>query len=598
VTSPRPSPDPPDRARAGWGPAVRLLRLALPHRRLFAVTALLLVGVAAIGPTALWFIRQAVDLGIAAGDSDALLFWTGLFAGAAVLESAAAYLRNQLTTLGGQRVIFDVRTRLFAHIHRLPLRTIDRTPVGTLVTRVTSDVEAVSELFSSGVAEVCSDLLKMVVVVVALFVLDAKLALVALAALPIVIYIAAEFGRRMRAAFREVRARLSRLNGFTQEALTGVPVTRLCRREALMEERFARVNAEYRDAQFGAIFNFALFFPIVEFLSALAMAAVLVFGASRIAGSVLSWGDFFYFWLALAYFFEPMRDLSDKFNVFNAALAAAERIFGLLDEEPEEADPPGAFAPARLRGEIEFADVRLEYVDGVPALRGVSFRAKPGETLAIVGPTGAGKTSVIALLSRLWDATGGEVRVDGTDVRRYARHALRSRIAVVMQDVFLFTGTVEENLRLGNPALPAEKLREACATVHADRVVAARPEGLAAPVRERGGNLSVGEKQLLAFARALAADPDILVLDEATSSIDSGTERLIQDALPRLLGGRTAIVIAHRLSTIRQADRILVLHHGRLVEEGRHEELLERKGLYARLHALAYGGGNGSPGPT
>jgi ATP-binding cassette subfamily B multidrug efflux pump len=589
VTPGRAAAETPERGRAEWRTLARLLRLGLPHRSLLLSTAALLVGASALSPLALFLIRKGVDEGVGGADDRALLLWTGALGAVAVAHAATEYFRNRLTTLAGQRVVYDVRTRLFAHIHRLPLRALDRTPVGTLVTRVTSDVEALAELFSSGVAAVCSDLLTMAVFVVVLLAIDAPLALVALGALPVVLLVAAWFGRRMRAAFRLVRARLARLNGFTQEALTGVPVTRLCRREALMDARFEEVNRDYRDAQFRAIFNFAFLFPVIELLSTLATAAVLVLGAARLADHAITWGDFFFFWLALAQFFEPMRDLSDKFNVFNAALAAAERIFGLLDEEPEEADPADALAPARLRGDVEFRDVHLEYVEGVPALRGVSFRVRRGETVALVGATGAGKTSVIALLSRLWDPTAGEVRIDGIDARRYARRALRARIAVVMQDVFLFTGTIGENLRLGNAELSDDAIRAACEVVHADRLLAARPGGLSAFVHERGGNLSVGEKQLLAFARALAADPDVLVLDEATSSIDTETERLIQDALPRLLRGRTAIVIAHRLSTIRQADRILVLHHGRVVEEGRHEELLARNGLYAKLHALSYG---------
>ncbi len=572
--------------------ARRLFALVAPHKGLLAGTVAVLVTLSLAEITGLWTIRQGINEGVRGGKADALLMWAGLFGAVSLLGAGMEYLKNQLTILLGQRVIYDLRTRLFAWIHRLPQRFFDRMPVGTLVTRVTSDVEAVAEMFSSGIAAVFYDILKLIIVVGVLFWFDSTLALVALSALPVVVTVSATFGLRMRKAYREVRARLSRMNGFQQEAFTGIPVTRLARRETTMEERFAGENHAYRDSNISAVSLFALFFPVIEFLGALAMAAVLVAGAGRITGNEISWGDFFFFWLALALFFEPLRDLAEKFNVLQAALAGAERIFAILDEPPEAADPPGALAPARLRGEVEFRDVALSYVDGVPALRGVSLRARPGETIALVGPTGAGKTSIIALLSRLWDPTAGEILVDGAPLSRYARRALRGRIAVVMQDVFLFTGTIEENLRMGNTAMSSAAIRSACETVRASRFIQTMPGGYEAPVHERGGNLSVGEKQLLAFARALAADPDILILDEATSSIDTETEQLIQEALPRLLEGRTSLVIAHRLSTIRQADRIVVLHHGRVVEEGDHESLLAGGGLYSRLHALSYGNGS------
>jgi ABC-type multidrug transport system fused ATPase/permease subunit len=383
-----------------------------------------------------------------------------------------------------------------------------------------------------------------------------------------------------------MRLRLARLNGFQQEAFTGIPVTRLFRREAHMEDRFDRRNVELRDANFAAIRNFALFWPVVDFISTFALSAILVLAAHLGNRGEFDWTEFTYFWLALQLFFTPIREMSDRVNILLAAVAAAERIFGILDEVPEAPDAPDAVAPPRLRGEVAFEDVRFGYVPGEPVLRGISFRVRPGETVAIVGPTGAGKTSIISLLSRLWDPQEGRILVDGRDLRAYARRALRARIAVVMQDVFLFAGTVEENLRLGNPRLTREDLDRACSTVHADTFLARLPKGYAGEIRERGGNLSVGQKQLLAFARALAADPDILVLDEATSSIDTETELLIQDAIQTLLEGRTSIVIAHRLSTIRSADLICVIDDGRIVERGTHAQLLDAKGEYARMWAL------------
>jgi ATP-binding cassette subfamily B protein len=583
---------PDDVNRGDWRTAVRLLRLIVPHRRLLIVSIGTLILLASLKLFAPWMIALAIDKGMVQGDVGALFRYVALFAVVMGFHSIAEYLKLQVTILTGQRVFADVRTRLFRHIHALPVRFFDRTPVGTLVTRVTNDVEALAEMFSSGIAAIFHDLLILLLLVPVLFWLNPTMALVALAALPAVVGISLWFGKRMRVAYRETRARLSSLNGYQQEAFTGIPVTRLFRREALMEQRFDRRNLAFRDANFKAIFNFALFWPIVDSASTLAIGTVLVLGAHEASGGRLSHAELTYFWIALQIFFHPIREMSDRFNVLLAALAAAERVFTILDEPPEAAAPADALAPARLDGAVEFRDVHFAYKENEPVLRGVSFKVRRGETVAIVGPTGAGKSSILALLSRLWDPQQGSVLVDGEDVRRYARRALRSRIAVVMQDVFLFAGTVEENLRLGNERLTRAELERACTTVHAEFLT--RLEGgFSADIRERGGNLSVGQKQLLAFARALAADPDVLVLDEATSSIDTETERLIQDALPRLLEGRTAIVVAHRLSTVREADRILCLHHGRLVEEGTHDELLRKGGLYARLCQLSYASLNG-----
>jgi len=482
-----------------------------------------------------------------------------------------------------------VRRRLFAHIHKLEMSYLNRNPVGMLVTRVTSDVEALAELFSSGIAAICHDLLSLVLMVVLLFVINTKMALVSLAVLPFVVLFSLWFGGRMRVAFRTMRGRLSALNGFQQEAFSGIHITRLFRREQRQQETLDERNLALRDAHFATIFNFSFFWPTIETFMALAQAGLLLVGATLIAGQSLSWGDFLLFWMVLALFFRPIRELSERFNILQAALAAAERIFAVMDAREETPDAPDAIRPRRLGGAVEFDAVSFAYNEGSPVLNGISFQVNAGETIALVGPTGAGKTSIISLLSRLWDPQAGRVLVDGRDIRGYERRHLRSRIAVVLQDVFLFHGTIEDNVRMGHPELTLDDVKRACETVNASAFIEKMPGAYQAEVRERGSNLSVGQKQLLALARALAADPDILILDEATSSIDTETERLIQDALKGLLKGRTAIVIAHRLSTIRQADRILVLHHGRLCEQGTHAELVENDGLYVRLHQLSYG---------
>jgi len=579
-----------DRSKADWRTVARLFRFVLPHRWIVAASIGIFLVASLLALARPWAITRAIDRGIVPRDPEGLAFWLLIFGLLSLFDALIEYLRTRVTILTGQKVIFDVRRRLFGHIHTLPLRFFDRTPVGALVTRVSSDVEALAEMFSSGVAAVCHDLLSLAVVAAWLFVIDVKLALVSLALLPVLLAFSLWFGKRMRLAFRAIRACVSRLNGFQQEAFTGVRVTRLFRREEAMQGRFDERNVALRDGNFDAVFNFALFGPVVETASELARAGLLVLGSSRIAGAGLTWGEFTFFWVALGLFFKPLRELSDRFNVLQAALAAAERIFAVLDEPPEPPDPPGAAAPARLEGSVRFENVGFAYKEGEPVLRGLSFSVEPGQTVAIVGPTGAGKTSIISLLSRLWEPQSGRILVDGIPLDRYARRALRSRIAVVLQDVFLFSGTVGENIRLGNPALGDADVRAAAQAVHAAPFLEGLPGGYGAEIRERGGNLSVGQKQLLAFARALAADPDILVLDEATSSIDAQTERLIQQAEGTLLHGRTAIVIAHRLSTVRRADRILCLHRGQLVEEGTHDELLARGGLYARLHRLSYEG--------
>ena len=502
------------------------------------------------------------------------------------LTFVALWSQGYLLQTMGQRVLADLREDVFARLQRLDLAFFDRTPVGRLVTRVTTDIDSLNELFTAGIVSIVGDVLLLVGIALVLFALDWRLALAAFAILPLLFALTLWFKTRARRSFREVRVEVARLAAFLQEHVTGMPVVQLFGRERRAFEEFREINHAHRDANVRGIFYYAVYFPGVELLTALGLALILAAGGSRAVGGTLSVGALVAFLQYAQRFYQPLADLSEKYNIFQQAMASSERIFQLLDTPAAVVSVPDAHAPATVRGAIEFDRVEFEYVAGEPVLRDVSFRVEPGEMVAVVGATGAGKSTLANLLLRFYDVTSGAVRVDGVDVREWDLRVLRRSVGLVLQDVFLFAGTVAENLRLGEAAFGDERLRAAARETEALGFIEKLPGGLAAPVRERGAGLSVGQKQLLAFARALVFDPPVLVLDEATASIDTETERRIQAALERLLSGRTSLVIAHRLSTIQRADRILVLHHGRLVEQGTHRELLARGGLYRRLHEL------------
>ena len=551
-----------------------------------------LVKVALDGPVA----DALAGRGSAAEAAGELARLCALFGGALLVAFVLRGFQRWAINVAGQRTMLDLRTAVFRHVHSQPLAFFDRNPVGRLVTRVVHDVESLNEVLTSGVDALFHDLLKLAAIVAVLVWIDARLALVTFLVLPPLLWCANVFRTSNRAAFREVRGRVAALNSYLQEAVTGIRVIQLFVQERRAAKAFLGHNEALMRGHLRTVLNYSWFFPAVEILGSCAKALLLWYGGGRILAGGLTLGEFVQFFLLLDYFFEPIRDVSEKYNLMQSAMASSERIFRVLDTKADlvpPADPQPLPEPAR--GEIEFEKVSFSYRDGEPVLQDLSFRVKPGEKVAIVGATGAGKTTVISLLTRMYDPTAGAVRVDGVDVRRADPAALRCRVAVVLQDVFLFAGDVEGNITLGDPSIPHARVVAAAEAVHADGFVRRLPDGYRTKVRERGATLSVGQKQLLSFARALARDPAILVLDEATSSVDSETEALVQDAVEKMLRGRTALVVAHRLSTIRSCDRILVLHHGVLREEGSHRELLAKGGLYARLYALQFAAQEGAP---
>jgi ATP-binding cassette, subfamily B, multidrug efflux pump len=565
----------------------RLLRYLGPYRWLAGGAVLLLMvqsGLALIGPR---LTERALDVAIPRMDVGLLSLLAGLYLATLLFELVVEYGGAVLTALVGQRVMYDLRMEIFGHLQRLSVTYFDRNPVGRLMTRVTSDVETLNELFSSGVVTIFGDVFTLVAIMGMMLVIDVKLALVTFAVIPLVWLTAAIFRRRVRDAFRDIRYRLARLNSFLQERLSGMRVVQLFGREADSARRFGELNREHLGAHLRSITIYAIFFPVVEVLTAVAMALLLWYGGLRVLDETLTVGVLAAFIQYTRRFFQPLQDLSEKFNLLQSAMASSERVFGLLDEPLAVREPVSPAAlPRPVRGEVRFEGVWFRYSpDGPWVLRDISFTASPGRTLALVGHTGAGKTTIVNLLLRFYDPERGRITVDGVDIRDLTTADLRSAIGFVQQDLFLFTGDILHNLTLGAP-ISREAARMAAGRVGADRFIERLPSGYEHRLGERGRNLSVGERQLLSFARALALDPRILVLDEATSSVDAEAEAQIQRAIAELMAGRTSLVVAHRLSTILHADEILVLHHGEIRERGTHRELLAAGGLYERLYQL------------
>jgi len=572
----------------------RLLTYLRPYRLQVAGAILLLMGASALEIVGPWLTQQVIDRAIPEADRSLLTTLTLAYVAATLGGFVLQYAQGILTTWLGQGVMYDLRMEIFRKLQRHDLRFYDKNPVGRLMTRITNDVETLNELFSSGLVSVFGDIFTLVFIVGAMLYMDWTLALAAFSVLPLVFWAAFLFRARIRDAYRDIRKRLARLNSFLHERITGIRTVQLFNREPADQKEHERLNEDYLQAHLRSITYYALFFPVIEFFTALALALIIWVGGWQITSGAVTVGVVAAFLQYARRFFRPIQDLSEKYNLLQGAMASSERIFQLLDGEIDIVDPEDPVdLPPETRGEIEFRDVSFAYgetEDGEPdwVLREMSFRVAPGEKVAIVGHTGAGKSTLINLLMRFYEPQQGEILLDGVPIRRLRIRDLRERIGLVLQDVFLFSQDVAYNIRLGEEGIDDDRVQAAAERVGAAGLIGRLEEGYEQPLGERGTSLSVGERQLLSFARALAFDPAILVLDEATSSVDSQVEETIERATDELLQGRTSLVIAHRLSTVQNADRILVLHHGRLREQGDHDELLAAEGLYARLHELQF----------
>ncbi len=571
----------------------RIIGYLMPYKHWVFLAFCLVLIVSFLGPLRPWLIGISIDRHIVPSQLDGLYVLICALLGAIALEGILGYANAYFTQWIGQQAIYDVRVRVFNHVQKQSLSFFDRTPIGRLITRTTSDVEALADVLSAGVVVILGDMFKLVFIAAFMFSLNWVLAIVTLCVMPFMVMVTMWFKRNVRGQYRETRKQVARLNSFMQEHVTGMLIVQLFGREKVEMKRFKKINDDHQIAQLKTVFYHSLFWPAVDIIASVAIGFILWTGGVSAIGGALTVGVLIAFIQYCRQFFEPIRNLSEQFNTLQSAMAGAERIFDVLDNDQSLPESGQRLPPERFHGEIIFEDVWFAYKDlddETPdwVLRGVSFTISRGQNAAIVGATGSGKTTIISLLMRFYDIQKGRILIDGQDIRSIKIKYLRWRIGLVLQDVFLFSGSVFRNIALDNSDITIEQVKDAAKAIGADQFIEQLPGQYHHDVRERGVSLSQGQRQLLSFIRVLAYDPDILVLDEATSSIDTETEHMIQHALERVLQGRTSLVVAHRLSTIRHADTILVLHKGVLHEQGTHDELVSAGGLYHTLYELQY----------
>ena len=571
-----------------WAVLRRLLGYVRPYRRVFTGLIVLTVTTAVLGTLRPFLIQKMVDVSIEQGDMKSLNFMFMLLLVLLVAHAGVSYLQTYYGGWLGQYIVRDIRTDLYRHLLSLKLKFFDQTPIGVLVTRNISDVETLSDVFSEGLAAMVGDILQLLFIMAFMFYIDWRLTLISLSVIPPLLFSTYVFKEKIKGSFQDVRTAVAKLNSFVQEHLTGMNVVQIFNNEEREYRKFAAINKEHTEANIRSVLYYSIYFPVAEVLGAVGVGLLVWYAAQgQIEGSI-SKGALIAFIMYNALFFRPIRQIADRFNTLQLGLVSTERLLKLLDNQDIIATT-GTFAPSELKGDVEFRHVRFAYSEPDWVLKDISFHVKPGQTIAFVGATGAGKTSIINLLSRFYDIQEGSILIDGRDLREYDLSLLRRQIGVVLQDVFLFAGSIRDNITLGNQTITDAQIWEAADLVGARRFIERLPEGLGYPVMERGATLSVGQRQLISFVRAMVYQPNIIVLDEATSSVDSETEELIQEAIEKLMQGRTSLVIAHRLSTIQKADKIIVLDKGEIKETGTHDELLRIEGgYYAQLYRMQY----------